>query len=126
MDTSVKTIKAYIAQYPVKTQTRLRQLYTIIRSVAPDAEESISYGMPAFKLRGKPLVYFGGFKEHVSFFPTSSPIPAFKKELVKYRSSKGTVQFQLNTAIPATLVKKMVKFRMAEIMASTKTKKIKK
>ncbi len=80
----------------------------------PGAEETIAYGIPTFRLNGN-LVHFGAFKDHISFFPTSSPIPAFKKELAPYKQSKGTIQFPLGQPIPFGLVKKIVKFRVAEM-----------
>lgn len=123
MNTSIKTIKAYIAQYPAKTQTQLRQLYALIREAVPQADESISYGMPAFKLNGKPLAYFGGFTNHVSLFPTASPLSAFKKELKNYTYTKGTIHFELDSALPKTLIKRIVKFRATEILQKTKSKK---
>lgn len=81
----------------------------------------MSYGMPAFKLNGN-LVYFGAFKNHISFFPTSSGIAAFEKELAPYKHSKGTVQFPIGEPIPFDLVKRIVAYRVKENMAKTKKK----
>lgn len=87
----------------------------MIRSVVPSGtEEVISYGIPAFKYK-KVLVWYAGFKYHCSFFPTNSVIEEFKDELKGYRLSKGTIQFPVDRPLPATLVKKMVKARLAEI-----------
>ena len=82
---------------------------------APEAEEAISYGMPAFKLHGKSLVYFAAWRSHVGFYPSGpSAIEGFKKELSPYKQSKGTIQFRLDKPIPFDLVRKIVKFRVKE------------
>ncbi len=110
-----KDVNSYIKSYPKDVQKPLLQLREMIKKVAPKVEESISYGMPAYKYLGKPLVYFGGQKAHIGFYPTPSPIVAFKKELVSYKQSKGAVQFPYDTPIPFTLIKKMVKYKLSEI-----------
>jgi len=116
---ALKTIDEYIAASPKNVQSILRQLRKIIRETAPEAEEAISYQMPAFRLNGI-LVYFAAFKNHVSFFPTSSAIQAFRKKLSPYKTSKGTVQFPLTEPIPFALVKEMAKFRVKENMSKKK------
>ena len=93
----------------------LKRMRAAIRSCAPTALEAISYGIPTFKLHGKNLVHFGGFKDHISFFPTSSPIPVFKKELTKYKISKGTIQLPLGRPLPIGLIKKIVRYRIQEL-----------
>ncbi len=92
-----------------------------IAKAAPGAEEGISYGIPVFKLHGN-LVYFGGFKNHIGFFPTSKPIQAFKKELAGYATSKGTVRFPLDEPIPFALITRIVKFRVRDAKAKAKAK----
>lgn len=116
---------SYIAGFPKETQKLLQQVRTAIKQAAPKAEEVISYGMPAFKQNGKPLVYFAGYAQHIGFYPTGSGIAAFTKEIEKYKHSKGAVQFPLDKPIPVTLIKQMVKFKIAENLekAKTKTKK---
>lgn len=109
-----KTIDEYIAAFPEEVRELLEKLRRVIRASAPGAEEAISYGIPTFKLNGN-LVHFAAFKDHISFFPTSSPIPVFKKELAPYKLSKGTVQFPIGKPIPFGLVKKIVRFRVAEM-----------
>ena len=84
-----------------------------IRECAPGAEEAISYQIPTFKLNGN-LVHFAAFKDHISFFPTSSGREAFKKELKIYKGGKGTVQFPIDKPIPYDLVRKIVKYRVKE------------
>ena len=86
----------------------------IIRSAAPEAQESIAYGMPAYKLYGKPLVYFGGYDGHVGFYATPSGHQAFSEELAHFKQGKGSVQFPHNRPLPEDLIIRMVRFRVAE------------
>jgi uncharacterized protein YdhG (YjbR/CyaY superfamily) len=106
-------ITAYIKKFPKETQVLLEQMRGIIRKAAPTATEVISYGMPAFK-QERVLVYFAGNKNHIGFYPTSSPIRVFKDELTPYKSSKGAIQFPLDKKLPSTLITKMVKLRVLE------------
>lgn len=110
---SYTTIDDYIASYPKNVQALLRQMRKTIKAAAPKAEEAISYGIATFKLNGN-LVHFGGFVHHVSFFPGSAAIVRFKKELQKYTTSKGTVQFPFDEKLPLALIKKIVKFRVKQ------------
>lgn len=112
---SCKNIDEYISNYPKDIQEILEKFRFIIRSIAPKANETISYGIPTFKLNGKNLVHFGGFKDHLSFFPTSSPRTVFKKELSKFKGGKGTIIFPLDEEIPWNLIKKITKFRVQEV-----------
>lgn len=107
-------IDEYIALQPKEVQTKLKQLRKIIKSTAPKAEETISYGMPAFKLNGKGLVYFAAFKSHIGFYPFPSGVKKFNEETKAYKTSKGAIQFPLNKPLPKTLIKKIVKFRVQE------------
>ncbi len=108
-----KNIDDYIASFPNNVQHTLRELRSAIKGAAPDAEETMSYGMPAFKLNGI-LVYFAAHKHHIGFYPTSSDIRAFKDKLSIYKQSKGTVQFPLDKPIPFDIVKEIVRFRVKE------------
>ena len=108
-----ETIDEYISMYPDNIQAILKKLRQIVREAAPKAEETISYQIPTFKLNGN-LVHFAAFKDHISFFPTSSGRIAFKKELSKYKGGRGTIQFPLDKPIPYALVKRIVKFRVKE------------
>ena len=108
-----KTIDEYIAASPEEIQVALQKLRRVIQAAAPEAQEVISYSMPAFKQNGI-LVYFAAFKNHIGFFPTSSGVSAFKKELAAYETSKGTVRFPLDKPIPYELVARIVKFRVQE------------
>jgi uncharacterized protein YdhG (YjbR/CyaY superfamily) len=106
-------IDEYIEQFPANVQPILQKLRATIKKTAPASEEVISYQMPAFKYHGM-LVYFAGYKNHIGFYPTSSPMKAFKDRLTDYKTSKGAIQFPINEAIPLTLVKDIVKFRIRE------------
>lgn len=109
-----KSVPAYIAAAPAAARPKLRQLRAIIREIVPGAEEKISYGMPGYKLDGKPFMYFGAFKDHVSLFPGSGTfLKAFADELKGYVTAKGTVQFPLGRPLPVALVRKLVKARRA-------------
>lgn len=105
-----KTVDDYIAAQPDSIQLKLQQLRQLIRKAAPKAEEGVSYGMPAYKLNG-PLVYFGGTKTHIGFYPTPDGIEAFKRELSVYDTSKGTIRFPIDKALPAKLISEIVKFK---------------
>jgi uncharacterized protein YdhG (YjbR/CyaY superfamily) len=115
-------VDSYIAAYPAKVQKMLKQLRSVIKKTAPDAEESISYMMPAYKLHG-PLVYFGGYENHIGFYPTGSGIAPFQKEIAAYKNSKGAVQFPLDQPLPLDLIEKMVKYRVKENLAKADIKK---
>jgi uncharacterized protein YdhG (YjbR/CyaY superfamily) len=108
-------VDAYLAKVPEPARTTLEKLRATIRSVVPpETTEALSYGMPAFKYKGG-LVAYAAFKKHCSFFPMqASLIDEMKDELKGYRTSKGTLQFPMDKPLPATLVKKMVKARIAE------------
>jgi uncharacterized protein YdhG (YjbR/CyaY superfamily) len=114
MDTSIKTVDEYINNFPPPTQTILQSIRTLIKKSAPDAIESISYGMPAYKLNKKPLVYFGAFKKHIGFYATPTGHQAFAEELANYRQGKGSVQFPINEPMPLDLIERIVKFRVEE------------
>jgi uncharacterized protein YdhG (YjbR/CyaY superfamily) len=111
MNRQYKNIDEYISGFPRNIQAILEELRRVIKDTAPEAKESISYGMPAFKLNG-PLVYFAAFKNHIGFFPTPSGVSEFAKELAPYETSKGTIRFPLDKPIPFDLVKKIVTFRV--------------
>jgi len=117
------TTDEYIAGFPDDIQMILNQVRAIIKEAAPEAEESIGYGMPAYKLKGKPLVYFAGFKNHIGFYATPSGHTEFAKELSKYKQGKGSVQFPLDQAIPYELIAQIVAFRVFENLEKGKTKK---
>jgi uncharacterized protein YdhG (YjbR/CyaY superfamily) len=109
-----KSTDEYIAAFPKSIQVILKELRQAIRDSAPDAEEIISYGIPTFDLNRRHLVHFAAYKSHIGFYPTSSGINAFKKDLSPFKTSKGTVQFPLDKPIPLELIKKIVKYRVKE------------
>ena len=115
-----KTIDEFIASFPKNVRNLLEELRGVIEESAPGAEETISYGIPTFDLNGRHLVHFSAYKSHVGFYPTSSGIRAFKKELSSFKTSKGTVQFPLDKTIPFDLVKRIVKFRVKETESKKK------
>lgn len=117
------TIDEYIGTFPKGIQDVLQDLRRAVRKAAPEAEEAISYQIPTFRLNGN-LVHFAAFKNHIGFFPTSSGIRAFKKELSGYELSKGTVRFPLDKPLPLSLVSRIVKFRVKENLARVKKSKI--
>jgi len=107
------SIDEYIATFPEEIQKILEELRATIKGAAPGAQEKISYQMPAFALKGI-LVYFAAWKNHIGFYPTSSGTQAFKNELSIYESAKGSVRFPLDKPLPLELIRKIVKFRVAE------------
>jgi len=122
---SAEGVDAYLAEVPEPARTTLQKTRSTIRSVVPaEATEGLSYGMPAFRYKGA-LVGYAAFKDHCSFFPMqASLIDELKDELKNYRTSKGTLHFPQDKPLPATLLKKMVKLRIAEneIRAATKSR----
>jgi uncharacterized protein YdhG (YjbR/CyaY superfamily) len=117
------TVDAYIASFPPEVQLLLAQVRAIILQSAPNAVESISYGMPAYKYLGKPLVYFGGFEKHIGFYATPTGHEAFQEELSRYKQGKGSVQFPINEKLPVKLIERIVKFRVNENEADAALKK---
>lgn len=122
MNDTAKNIDGYIAGFPEHVQTILEQVRATIKKAALEAEETISYGMPAFKLNGKPLVYFAGYKNHIGFYATPTGQAKFEKELSHNKQGKGSVQFPLDEAMPLNLIAKIVKFRVRENLAKSGTK----
>jgi uncharacterized protein YdhG (YjbR/CyaY superfamily) len=116
-----KDVDEYINSCPKEIRKTLIEIRKTIRKAAPFATERISYGMPAFVLNGT-LVYFAAFKNHIGFYPTSSPIVVFKKELEQYKTSRGAIQFPINKPIPFSLITKIVKYRVKENMERGKRK----
>ena len=118
-----KTIDEYLAAIPADKRAALEKLRKTIRAVAPKAEECISYRLPAFRLDGRMLVAFGAAANHCAFYPmSSSTVEAFKDDLKKYETSKGTIRFQADKPLPAALVRELVKARIAENAATAKSK----
>jgi uncharacterized protein YdhG (YjbR/CyaY superfamily) len=116
-----KNIDEYISDFPAEIQDILEKIRSRIIKAAPEAEETISYQMPAFRLKGN-LVYFAAFKNHIGFYPTSSGIEAFKNELSVYKSAKGSVQFPISKPVPLNLIGRIVKYRVRENLERAEVK----
>lgn len=107
-------VETYLKSFPEEVQKILIQIRKLIKATAPEAVESISYNMPAYKTGGKPLVYFAAFKNHIGFYATPSGHEEFSTELSKYKQGKGSVQFPINQPIPYDLIKRIIEFRVKE------------
>lgn len=114
-----------MAAQPVKVRGLLERVRGTIRKAVPGAEEVISYGIPAFKLNGCPVLYFAGWKTHYSLYPSTAPlVAAFKKELAPYEvNNKGTIRFPLSAAVPVKLIAGLAKFRAKEVAAHGQAKR---
>ncbi len=123
MTTHFETVEAYLAAQTEEAQIALERLREAIKTIAPEAVESLSYQMPAFKYRGKPLIYIGAFKKHCSIFPTNSPILHVKNELTTYKTSKGAINMPFDHVFPTDLLKKIIMFRMSDIDFELEKKK---
>lgn len=120
-----QSIDEYIASFPDGVQAILQQIRTTIQQAAPEAEETISYQMPTFKLHGN-LVHFAGYKQHIGLYPTPSGIEQFKEELANYKGAKGSVQFPLDQPMPLDLIRRVTEFRVQENQAKAEAKQSKK
>jgi uncharacterized protein YdhG (YjbR/CyaY superfamily) len=107
----ISTIDEYIRSFPKEVQKKLEIIRKLIRKLAPEAQEKISYQMPTFYLNGN-LIHFAAFKNHIGLYPTSSGISAFQEELSRYKNAKGSVQFPLDEALPLDLIRRIVKYRI--------------
>ena len=114
-------IDGYIAGFPEPIRRKLEEMRVIVKKAAPGAEETINYGVPTLVLHGN-LVHFGGFKNHIGFYPAPSGIEAFKKELSVYEGAKGSIKFPVDKPLPANLITKIVKFRVKENLEKAKQK----
>lgn len=110
-----KNIDEYIADFPSDIAAILNNIRSCINAESPESVEVISYNMPAFKLNKKVLVYFAAFKNHIGFYALPSGNEAFKAELAKYHTGKGSIQFPLNQPMPFELIKQIVQFRVWEV-----------
>jgi uncharacterized protein YdhG (YjbR/CyaY superfamily) len=116
--TNFQSVDDYIAAQPQSIQPILERVRNTIRKAAPQAEECISYQIAAYKLNGKPVLYFAGWKEHFSLYPaTATTIAEFKEELAPYVISKGTIRFPLSKPVPVRLISRIAKFRAKEVAA---------
>jgi uncharacterized protein YdhG (YjbR/CyaY superfamily) len=108
------TIDEYVSTFPEEVQAALEQVRQAIQKTAPEAAETISYGMPTFDLNGKHLVFFAGWKHHISLYPIPAGDEAFQQEVSHYKRAKGTIQFPLDKPIPYDLVEQIVTLLMME------------
>lgn len=122
MKAKADNVDSYISDFPPATQALLEKLRETIRKAAPDAEECISYAMPAYKLSGM-LVYFAGYVGHIGFYPGAAGIAEFLDEITQYKHAKGSVQFPLDKPLPVKLITKIVKFRRQQNLERVKKTK---
>ena len=121
--TDFKSVDEYIATHPPDVQAILQRVRSTIRKAVPKAEEAISYQIPTFKLHGRYVVYFAGWKQHYSLYPASRPlVAAFKDDLAPYEVNKGTIRFPLSQAVPVKLIAGIAKFLAKEADARAKAK----
>lgn len=122
--TSPKNIDEYIASYPRPVQDVLERVRGAIRKAVPGADEVISYGMPTYKLHGRSVIYFAGWKQHYSLYPSTAPlVAAFKKALAPYEvNDKGTIRFPLSEPVPVKLIEDIARFRANEVAGREKAK----
>src|SRR5262245_57572685 len=122
--TAFKSVDDYIASQPVATQRVLTRVRRIIRKAVPGAEEVISYQIAAYRLNGRILMFFAGWKEHFSLYPLNTRIAkALKKDLARYETSKGTIKIPLSEPVPDKLIESFAKLRAREATAAQKRKK---
>ena len=117
------SIDEYISTFPEGVQKVLQELRETIKAAAPDAGETISYGIPTFTLNGKYLIYFAGWKNHIAIYPIPTGTEAFNKQVSKYVEGKGTLKFPIDKPLPMRLITKIVKLRVAENLKKTDKKK---
>ncbi len=121
--TNFTSVDEYIASQPEAVQGVLKRVRSIIHKAVPDAEEVISYQIPAYKLHGDPVLYFAGWRQHYSLYPaTGHVVAAFKDDLVPYEVSKGTIRFPLSQPVPVRLIERIAKFRAKEVAPREKVK----
>jgi uncharacterized protein YdhG (YjbR/CyaY superfamily) len=123
MKTDFKSVDEYIASQPDGVQSVLNRVRSTIRKAVPEAEETISYEIPAYKLQGDRVLFFAGWKQHYSLYPaTARVVEAFKDDLAPYEVSKGTIRFPLSEPVPVELIGRIAKFRAKEASDRSKVK----
>lgn len=114
MNHKFTSVEEYLATFSNEVRQKLETVRKSILSKAPDAVECIAYNMPAYKYKGKPLVYFAAYEKHIGFYATPTGHEKFAKELSKYKQGKGSVQFPIHEPMPIKLIEKIVSFRVEE------------
>jgi uncharacterized protein YdhG (YjbR/CyaY superfamily) len=112
--TGFTSVDKYIASFPQETQKALEDVRTIIKSIAPQARENISYQMAAFEVNGKNFIGLAAWKKHISIYPIPSGTDVFNKEIAKFAAGKGTVKFPLDQPLPLKLIEKAIKYQLAD------------
>jgi uncharacterized protein YdhG (YjbR/CyaY superfamily) len=120
VDPGSAAVSKYISAFPKDVQEKLNALRGLIRRLAPEATERISYRIPTYYLHGN-LVHFAGYAKHIGFYPTPCGIANFSRELSRYKHAKGSVQFPLDEALPMDLIERIVRFRVEENRSTAKT-----
>jgi uncharacterized protein YdhG (YjbR/CyaY superfamily) len=123
-----KTIAEYIELFPKDVQAMLKEVRLTISKAAPKAVETINYAIPTFKLNGRNLVHFAGYKSHIGFYPGSKAVEVFAGQLTKYKTAKGSIQFPIESKMPLSLITKIVKYRVEvenKKLSIPKSKKVK-
>ena len=110
----METVASYFAKFPEASQKRMQQIRALILEKAPEVQESISYGMPAYKTNGKPLIYYAAFKNHIGLYATPSGHTHFADALSQYKQGKGSVQFPNEQPLPLDLIAEIIAFRVEE------------
>lgn len=114
--TTFRNVDEYLSQFEGVVREKLNQCRELILKTVPEADESLSYGMPAYKFQKKPLVYFAGYQKHIGFYATPNTHESFQKELSSYKQGKGSVQFPLDKDLPEDLIRQMILFRKEAIL----------
>jgi uncharacterized protein YdhG (YjbR/CyaY superfamily) len=116
-----ENFEQYILNYPAEIRERLQKIRSLVKKLAPDATEKISYGMPAFTLHGM-LLYFAAHTKHIGFYPFTTAIDAFRDELLEFKTAKGSIQFPNNLPLPLKLISQIIEFRVAENRSNAELK----
>lgn len=121
--TGIKTVDEYLEQQSAATQKALRSVRSAIRKALPKAEELISYKIPAYKLNGRMVIFFAGWKEHYSVYPAGDELAELKEELARYERSRGTIRFPLAEKVPVKLIAKIAKLRAIQVASRVRRAK---
>jgi uncharacterized protein YdhG (YjbR/CyaY superfamily) len=120
------SINEYVSTLPENAQKAMKEIIAVIKTMVPDAEEHISYNMPAFKVNGDFFIHFSAWKNHIGMYPIPEGNEAFQKAVLKYKGAKSSMNFPLDKPMPLKLIAKVVKFRIAENLERSKAKSKKK